>query len=305
MNVKSRQKILIVDDVPENLEIINGILEEDYEVFLATSGKQAIDIAVAENPDLILLDVMMPDMNGYDVCRELKSHKQFRHIPIIFLTSMNNPESEAKGLELGAIDYIIKPFNPDIVEMRIKNHLELKRHRDILENLSSRDGLTGIANRRRFDEFFEQEWWRAKRKKTQLSLILMDIDHFKQYNDNYGHLAGDDCLKQIALTLDNQLKRPTDLVARYGGEEFVCILPDTDNKGALQIAKQFMKSISDLKIPHSYSNTANHVTISLGIATVTPSNSSLSKEELIKVADRNLYEAKANGRNQMKNKQLS
>ena len=305
MNVKSRQKILIVDDVPENIEIINGILEEDYEVFLATSGKQAIDIAVAENPDLILLDVMMPDMNGYDVCRELKSHKQFRHIPIIFLTSMNNPESEAKGLELGAIDYIIKPFNPDIVEMRIKNHLELKRHRDILENLSSRDGLTGIANRRRFDEFFEQEWWRAKRKKTQLSLILMDIDHFKQYNDNYGHLAGDDCLKQIALTLDNQLKRPTDLVARYGGEEFVCILPDTDNKGALQIAKQFMKSISDLKIPHSYSNAADHVTISLGVATITPSNSSLSKEELIKVADKNLYEAKANGRNQVKNKQLS
>lgn len=305
MNVKSRQKILIVDDVPENLEIINGILEEDYEVFLATSGKQAIDIAVAENPDLILLDVMMPDMNGYDVCRELKSHKQFRHIPIIFLTSMNNPESEAKGLELGAIDYIIKPFNPDIVEMRIKNHLELKRHRDILENLSSRDGLTGIANRRRFDEFFEQEWWRAKRKKTQLSLILMDIDHFKQYNDNYGHLAGDDCLKQIALTLDNQLKRPTDLIARYGGEEFVCILPDTDNKGALQIAKQFMKSISDLKIPHSYSNAADHVTISLGVATITPSNSSLSKEELIKVADKNLYEAKANGRNQVKNKQLS
>ncbi len=264
-----------------------------------------MDIAVAENPDLILLDVMMPDMNGYDVCRELKSHKQFRHIPIIFLTSMNNPESEAKGLELGAIDYIIKPFNPDIVEMRIKNHLELKRHRDILENLSSRDGLTGIANRRRFDEFFEQEWWRAKRKKTQLSLILMDIDHFKQYNDNYGHLAGDDCLKQIALTLDNQLKRPTDLVARYGGEEFVCILPDTDNKGALQIAKQFMKSISDLKIPHSYSNAADHVTISLGVATITPSNSSLSKEELIKVADKNLYEAKANGRNQVKNKQLS
>jgi diguanylate cyclase (GGDEF)-like protein len=304
MNVESRQKILIVDDAPDNIQIINAILEEDYEIFFATSGKQAIEIAFSENPDLILLDIMMPDMDGYEVCRKLKSYKQFHHIPIIFLTAMNDTENEAKGLKLGAIDYITKPFNPAIVEVRIKNHLELKRQRDILQNLSSRDGLTGIANRRRFDEFLDQEWQRAKRKKTPLSLIMMDVDHFKQYNDNSGHLAGDDCLKQIASTLDNQLKRPTDLVARYGGEEFVSILPDTDNEGALHIAKRFRESIAELKIPHSNSSAADHVTISLGVATITPSPL-FSKEDLIKVADKSLYEAKAAGRNQVKNKQMN
>jgi len=304
MNVKSRQKILIVDDVPDNIQIINAILEENYEVFFATTGKQAIDIALSENPDLILLDVMMPNMNGYEVCHKLKSYKQFYDIPIIFLTAMNDIEDEAKGLELGAIDYISKPFNPALVEMKIKNHLKLKLQSDLLENLSSRDGLTGIANRRRFDEFLDKEWLRNQRKQTHLSLILMDVDYFKQYNDNYGHLTGDDCLKQIASTLESQLKRPTDLVARYGGEEFVSILPDTDNEGALHIAKLFLESISGLKIPHSNSGVANIVTISIGIATVIPS-SLFSKEELIQVADSSLYEAKEAGRNKVKSKEMN
>ena len=305
MNLEEvRQTILIVDDAPDNIQIINAILEEDYEIFFATSGEKAIDLAVSENPDLILLDVMMPNMDGYEVCQKLKSYKQFYHLPVIFLTAMSEIEDEAKGLKLGAIDYITKPFSPAIVQVRIKNHLELKRQRDILENLSTRDGLTGIANRRRFDEFLEQEWLRAKRKNTQLSLIMMDVDHFKQYNDNYGHLAGDDCLKQIALTLENQLKRPTDLVARYGGEEFVSILPDTNTEGALHIAKQFLESISELKKPHSHSSAADHVTISIGIATVTP-NDSFSKKELINTADSSLYEAKGGGRNQVKIKEMN
>jgi diguanylate cyclase (GGDEF)-like protein len=242
-------------------------------------------------------------MNGYEVCRKLKSYKQFHHIPIIFLTAMNDIEDETKGLELGAIDYITKPFNPAIVKVRIKNHLELKRQRDILENLSSRDGLTGIANRRRFDEFLDQEWLRAKRKNTQLSLIMMDVDHFKQYNDNYGHLAGDDCLKQIASTLEKQLKRPTDLVTRYGGEEFASILPDTNNEGALHIAKQFIESISELKIPHSHSSVDDHVTISIGVATITPSDL-FFKEQLIKAADSSLYKAKEAGRNKVKGREI-
>ncbi len=305
MNLKKiRQTILIVDDAPDNIQIINAILEDDYDILFATSGEKAIEIAMSENPDLILLDVMMPNMDGYEVCQELKSYKQFHHIPIIFLTAMSDIEDETKGLELGAIDYITKPFSPAIVEVRIKNHLELKRQRDILENLSSRDGLTGIANRRRFDEFLEQEWQRAKRKNTPLSLLMMDVDHFKQYNDNYGHLAGDDCLKQIASTLESQLKRPTDLVARYGGEEFVSILPDTDNEGALHIAKQFLESISELKIPHSHSSAADHVTISIGVATIKPSDS-VSKEEFINAADSSLYEAKRGGRNQVKSQVMN
>jgi diguanylate cyclase (GGDEF)-like protein len=303
MNIENQQKILIVDDSSDIIQIINDILEKDYEVFFAITGKKAINIALTENPDLILLDVMMPDMNGYEVCRKLKSYKQFHHIPIIFLTAMNDIEDETKGLELGAIDYITKPFNPAIVKVRIKNHLELKRQRDILENLSSRDGLTGIANRRRFDEFLDQEWLRAKRKNTQLSLIMMDVDHFKQYNDNYGHLAGDDCLKQIASTLEKQLKRPTDLVTRYGGEEFASILPDTNNEGALHIAKQFIESISELKIPHSHSSVDDHVTISIGVATITPSDL-FFKEQLIKAADSSLYKAKEAGRNKVKGREI-
>lgn len=303
MNVKNQQKILIVDDAP--IQIITEILyHEDYEIFSATTGEKAIEIALSENPDLILLDVMMPDMDGYEICRKLKSYKQLHHLPIIFLTAKHDIEDETKALALGAIDYITKPFNPDILKVRIKNHLEQKLQHDILENLSSRDGLTGIANRRRFDEFLNQEWLRAKRNKTQLSLIMMDVDYFKQYNDNYGHLAGDDCLKQIASTLESQLKRPTDLVARYGGEEFVSILPDTDSEGALHIAKLFLESVSELKIPHSHSNVADYVTISIGVATVIPS-ALFSKEELIKVADSSLYEAKKAGRNQIKSKKMN
>ena len=224
----ARQTVLIVDDAPANIEVLSEALSDEYEVLFATSGQDALDVAAEQHPDLILLDVMMPEMDGYEVCTRLKGDTKTQTIPIIFVTAMDHEEEETKGLNVGAIDYLAKPIRPAIVRARVRNHLELKRYRDNLECLSSTDGLTGIANRRRFDEFLDREWLRARRCQTPLSLILMDIDLFKGYNDHYGHLAGDDCLRHLAREMTACLRRPTDLVARYGGEEFACLLPDTD-----------------------------------------------------------------------------
>jgi diguanylate cyclase (GGDEF)-like protein len=295
-------KILIVDDMPANIKVLVEALKNPvFEIFVATNGETALNIANSEAVDLILLDVMMPDMDGYEVCKKLKSNDQTAKVPVIFVTSLGEEEDETRGLELGAVDYITKPIRTPIVKARVKNHLELKKQRDILENLSSIDGLTGIANRRRFDRFLDLEWRRATRTKTLLSLIMMDIDYFKKYNDNYGHFAGDDCLKKVADVLQNTIKRKTDLVARYGGEEFACVLPLVNQPDAISIAKRILKNITALTIPHAYSDIADHITMSLGAATVVPSIKT-THEELIETADQALYEAKAAGRNQVKSR---
>lgn len=297
MNVE-KPVILIVDDTPSNIEILSEILGDEQEILFATNGSDALEIAIHEMPGLILLDIIMPDMDGYEVCSRLKSDPRTRSIPVIFITSMTQEEDEAKGLEIGAIDYITKPINPPIVRARVRNHLELKQYRDLLEHQSSIDGLTGIANRRRFDEFLDQEWRRAIRNKTSLSLIMMDIDYFKLFNDNYGHLVGDDCLKQVAQTLTEAIYRSSDLVARFGGEEFMCVLPDTDIVGAVNIAKRFRESVETLDIRHDYSPTTDHITISLGVATTSPSRQ-LPPTSLIDDADKQLYKAKRTGRNRV------
>jgi len=294
-----RQTVLIVDDTPANIEILSEVLDNAYEVLFATNGQDALNIAFDQNPDLILLDVMMPEMDGYEVCTRLKQDPRTRGIPVIFVTALDQEGDETKGLQLGAIDYFTKPIQPPIVQARVRNHLELKRYRDFLENLSATDGLTGISNRRRLDEVLAIEWRRAKRNQTPLSLILMDIDLFKTYNDHYGHLAGDDCLRQLARAIAQCVRRPTDLVARYGGEEFACLLPDTDTDGALLVAKQMWANFNSLNIPHAYSPVADHVTQSLGVATLIP----LAGQplfDLIRRADEFLYVAKRNGRNQIK-----
>ena len=293
-----RQKVLIVDDVPTNIMVLNEILQNDYRIFFSTSGQNALNLAIKESPDLILLDVMMPEMDGFEVCVQLKTNVATRDIPVIFVTAMGEVADEAHGLEVGAIDYITKPISPSIVKMRVKNHLEMKRQRNLLSDLSSRDGLTGIPNRRRFDEFFEQEWRRAERVGLPLSLIMMDIDFFKPFNDNYGHSAGDVCLKKVAHALLDCVKRPADLVARYGGEEFSCILPETDIIGASSVAKDLRDHIRKLQIPHDYSKVTNHVTISIGVATVIPPYPE-HYTVLIEKADKQLYRAKMEGRDRI------
>ena len=291
-----RATVLIVDDTPTNIEILSEALSAEYEVLFATNGQDALNIAFDASPDLILLDIMMPEMDGYQVCEQLKADKRTSSIPVIFVTAMDQEADEAKGLSVGAIDYLAKPIRLPIVKARVRNHLELKRYRDFLENLSLTDGLMGIANRRRLDEAIDSEWRRSKRNQTLLSLVLMDIDHFKGYNDRYGHLAGDDCLRYLARTLAECVRRPSDLVARYGGEEFACLLADTDGDGAMWVANQMREKVNYLNVPYEGYSVANHVTLSFGVASMLPEVGQ-SFFDLIRRADGFLYEAKRAGRN--------
>lgn len=296
--VHEQQKILIVDDSPLNIQVLNEVLRVEYRTFFATSGRDALRVAVTVVPDLILLDIAMPEMDGYEVCRLLKNDPCLKDVPVIFVSSMTSDDDESVGLELGAVDYVAKPFNPAIVRLRVRNHLELKRQRDLLGRLSLMDGLTGIANRRALDDYFGREWRRALRGEAELAVVMLDIDHFKRYNDCYGHIAGDDCLKRVAAILDATLVRPGDFVARYGGEEFVCILPDTGEEGAMVAAERLREAVASLRIPHEASPVAPVVTISLGVATALPGKG-MAPETLLKEADDLLYCAKNEGRNRV------
>jgi diguanylate cyclase (GGDEF)-like protein len=293
------QTILIVDDMPSNIEILDEILSSQYDILFATSGQEALDIALQERPDLILLDIIMPEMDGYTVHARLKDSDDTRDIPVIFVTGMDQDEDESKGLNAGVIDYITKPLRPHIVKARVRNHLELKRYRDHLKTLSAIDGLTGIANRRRFDETLEREWRRGRRNQAPLSLLMLDIDLFKAFNDHYGHLAGDECLRKVANGLTEIIKRPADLLARFGGEEFVIVLPETDSPGASKLASLALEKVQQLNIPHAYSNVTPRITVSIGVATLIPYELHIPLD-LIRSADDLLYEAKRNGRNQIK-----
>ncbi|MCX7966849.1 MAG: PleD family two-component system response regulator [Syntrophorhabdaceae bacterium] len=293
-----RQKILIVDDKPSNIMVLGEELKRDYDIYIATNGEMAIKKAISNPPDLILLDIVMPGMDGYDVCKQLKENEITKNIPIIFITAKNTDEDEAKGLSIGAVDYITKPFSIPIVKARVKTHLELKRKTDILESLSFRDGLTGIFNRRQLENVLSNEWKRAARKGEPISLLFIDIDYFKAYNDYYGHVAGDECLKMVAKALTTSLRRSTDFVARYGGEEFAVILPETDIDNSLIIAEKFRNTIIELKIEHKFSKVEPYLTISIGVATTYPTRDSEYKL-LIEVADNVLYEAKNSGRNRI------
>ncbi len=291
--------VMIVDDTPANIRVLAEALRSEYRVRVATSGKEALElISQTGSPDLILLDVMMPDMDGYEVCRRLKANTATRNVPVIFVTARSDAIDEESGLRLGAVDYIVKPFHLPIVTARVRNHLQLKQKTDLLESLAMLDGLTGIPNRRRFDQTLADEWLRARRDGTPIATIIADIDNFKEYNDHFGHAAGDHCLTKVAAALEKTLNRAGDLVARYGGEEFVAILPDTDEQGAREVAERFLKAIEALALPNPLSNVANHVTISIGFASTTPRDSH-GASDLFEQADRRLYQAKALGKNRI------
>ena len=290
--------ILLVDDAPTNIQMLNETLKDGYHLFFATNGRDALRIASESVPDLILLDVIMPDMDGYEVCRTLKTDPILRNVPIIFITAMNQQEDEAIGLELGAVDYITKPFNPTIVRLRIRNQIELKRQRDLLARLSHLDGLTGIPNRRALDEALEREWRRGTRSLRPLSLLMIDIDHFKAYNDSCGHLLGDDCLRAFAQSLKVPLGRAADFVGRYGGEEFLAVLPETDEAGAQIVANEILEGVAQLAIPHPASPLGPIVTASIGVAT-SIANREYEHTRLLQEADKALYQAKQEGRNRI------
>lgn len=299
MPTTQKPLILIVDDHPTNLQALAAVLKTEYRVKTATDGRTALDLAKhSEKPDLIVLDVMMPDMDGYEVCLDLKNTEETKDIPVIFLTAKGEIDYEERGLNLGAMDYITKPFSPLIVRARVRNHIALKQKTDLLESLASLDGLTGIPNRRRFDETLETEWKRALRGGTTLAIIMADIDFFKAYNDHYGHGAGDQCLKTVAQALSGALGRPSDVLARYGGEEFAAVIPDTGGPGARQLAEHCCASVTALGLPHGFSGAAAHVTISAGYAALQPAPGQAPKE-LLEMADKMLYQAKEQGRNRV------
>jgi diguanylate cyclase (GGDEF)-like protein len=294
-NLCSRPKILIVDDQLINIRVLHELFRQDCEVFMATSGEQAIAVCQSQLPDLVLLDVVMDGMDGHEVCRRLKADLATQGIPIIFITAQRHESEEVFGLELGAVDFISKPINPIIVKARVRTHLALKLQSDQLRSMALIDGLTGIANRRKFDEDLLADWRQCFRDQKPLSLILVDVDYFKLYNDRYGHQAGDECLKSVAHTLAESVRRPYDLVARYGGEEFACILPSTGLSGAVDIAERMQGYVRALGIEHSDSDLDRVVTISLGVATLVP-NGDFKFKELIEIADKQLYSAKQAGR---------
>lgn len=295
--MEEKPKILIVDDERLNLNVLSDLLRQDYKVVLAKNGNQALDRVNSDNPpDLVLLDVLMPEIDGYEVLRKMKSSDETKGIPVVFITALDSEHDEARGLEMGAVDYIRKPFHPPIVKARVKNHLTIARQRKLLEGLANLDGLTEMPNRRSFEMALDREWRRCSRSGDKMSLAMLDVDCFKQYNDNYGHTAGDEVLKRVAEVLKTEVQRPADVAARYGGEEFVLLLPETDSDGGRYIAEKIRVTISELDIKHGHSAVSNVLTASLGGVTVIPSNFSEAKD-LTVGADSMLYEAKRRGRN--------
>lgn len=313
--------ILIVDDVHENLKLLGNILTgRGYRVAFSDNGQRAIEIAGKMYPDLILLDIAMTGLDGLQTCRKLKKLPELSEIPVIFLTAKTETDDIIRGFEAGGADYITKPFNTKELLSRVKTHLEFRRSRELLkkeikkrkriqqelekantrlQQLVNIDGLTGLANRRHFDVSLENEIKRSRRTDRYLSLILGDIDFFKLYNDHFGHLKGDECLKAVAGVIKNKSGRPGDLPARYGGEEFAVILPDTDIIGAKNVAESIRLGVQELKLPHPASPAADTVSISLGVTSFPPADTPFTGKDIILSADRALYKAKNLGRNRI------
>ncbi|WP_221048832.1 response regulator [Methylogaea oryzae] len=298
---ENKPRLLIADDQPANLKILGEALRDDYDIVIATKGHEVMHIAAGNaDPALILLDIEMPGgLDGFDVCRLLKAEEATRNIPVIFITGRDDDVNESLGLELGAVDYIVKPFRMSVVKARVRTHLKLKQQSDLLGSMAFLDGLTNIPNRRHFDEVLEGEWRRASRSGSPLSVVIVDTDEFKNYNDYYGHAAGDDCLKIVASTLSGSLHRATDFVARYGGEEFVAVLPGMDFVSAMAMAETMRHNIESLRMEHASSSLGRKIlTASFGVATVTPSRD-ISQEQVMKWADEALYDAKQSGKNRV------
>ena len=299
MDNPKQNSILIVDD--ENLQIkaLAHLLENEYTIYIAKNGEAALDIAEKYSPDLILLDILMPGMDGYETLSHLKLNSRTSGIPVVFTTGLRDEEDEAKGLEHDVADYITKPFNPKIVPLRVRNLIKIINQMRAIERLSRIDQLSNIPNRRYFVERLETDWGSSIRKYQPLSILILDIDLFKKYNDTYGHQQGDNAIREAARILTGSLHRPGDFAARYGGEEFVVLLPDTDQAGAMQIAERIRTSIENMEIPkHESINEATKITVSIGVNTIVPRVND-SMDLFLSRADNALYTSKENGRNQV------
>ena len=309
----AQSNILLVDDDPGTIQLLGRILSTSGNLRFATSGAAALQVARDSVPDLMLLDAQMPGMDGFEVLKALKADPVLAEVPVIFVTSHRAPEFEVEGFRLGAVDFIVKPVVAPIVVARVSAQLRVKHMAEALRQISNVDALTGVANRRRFDDALETEWRRGRRARNPLSLLMVDVDHFKLYNDRYGHPAGDACLRRVADALSKVGVRPADLVARYGGEEFALVLPDTPRSGAERVAWHCLQSVGALAIAHDASPTAPCISVSIGIACydvesacwVEHAESSpfaddathrCTASDLVHAADKALYAAKQAGR---------
>ena len=286
--------ILIVDDQVINLEVLDMHLSTHFKIVRALSGTEAIDICQVEVPDLIIMDVIMPGLDGLETCARLRKREEFADIPVIFSTSLSTAKDETACWDAGGTDFIAKPVHPETLKRRIHYHIKLKLQTDLLKHQVYRDPLTNIYNRKYLEEHGDKLVKQANRTGRPLVLLMIDIDCFKLYNDLYGHVKGDDCLKVVASTLNNLVARPSDIVVRYGGEEFCCMLPETDEQGARKIARNMCTTIESLNICHP-SSPQKRITVSIG--GVVTCGLQKTVEDLIKDADLQLYRQKLKGKN--------
>lgn len=324
--IPKSEYILVVDDTLHNLHLLTTMLtRRGYRSHGVNDSLMALSEIQSKRPDLVLLDINMPNINGFEVCQQIKADEVTQNIPVIFISARDEVIDKVQAFKVGGVDYITKPFQIAEVVARIENQLTLRRLQrqlqeqneklkqeinsriiaetllqeanDKLGRLVNLDGLTQLANRRCFDEYLEQEWQRLGREQMPLSLIMCDIDFFKNYNDTYGHIAGDDCLRKVSLLIKQSIRRPADLAARYGGEEFVLVLPNTETAGAIAIAETIKQGLLELALPHEDSLVSEFVTLSMGVTSIIPKVDSLPSI-LLTAADYALYRAKELGRNQ-------
>ena len=293
-----KNKLLIVDDENMNLKVLTHILGDDYTIYTSSNGVNAIIKAKELNPDLILMDIVMPEMDGYQVLKELKNNDELKNIPVIIISGLDSEDDEEKGLSLDAADYITKPFKNKVVKLRVRNQIQIINQMRTIEQLSRIDQLTQIHNRRYFDEHLKIEWRRAIREKTPISLLMMDLDKFKILNDTYGHPQGDVVLQKVAGIFPQKLRRPSDFAARWGGEEFVVLLPNMPLEGAMLVAENIRSTVENTDIPRIDGNPPIRTKISIGVHSLIPEVGSPVDAFILK-ADKALYAAKEAGRNKV------
>ena len=291
--------LLLIDDDPASLHLMYEMLKDDgYEFIVSTTVEDALTTCAKVGPDLVLLDIDMPGANGFDVCAQLKAEPATQDVPVIFVTGRSSPHDEALCFARGGVDFIPKPINQPVLRARISNQLTLVRQQAQLQDLVLIDRLMGIPNRRAFDLHAEKESRACRRKQVPLGVILLDVDCFQAYNDNYGHPTGDQTLREVARVLGGALRRPRDFLARYAGEELACILPFSDLAETTAVAEYLRNQIDAARIPHQASNVKPYVTVSAGVASWIPQGCS-DISELLSTAGANLSQAKSGGRNRV------
>ena len=294
--VNSKYKVLVVDDERSNLEVVEDILTPEYEIVTACSGEEALRRVTDINPDIILVDTVMPGMDGFKTLIRIKGIREMQNVPVIIITGKSNDDDEERGLLLGAVDYISKPFKKAVVRASVRTHLRMADQMRTIEHISLIDALTNISNRRSFHEKASIEWRRCAREHKPISFLMIDIDHFKIYNDTYGHPQGDMLLSAVAKIFTESARRPSDIVARLGGEEFGLLLPEATLENATAMAEKIRRQVGDLQIPTNDGLAMTSATISVGVASIVPGEHDILKNFIAK-ADEYLYAAKNSGRN--------